>query len=779
MDPMDLNILTLVRQEGQDRTELPGLYIPTPPRRPARGRQQDRLVFYLVVAGNAPLAADQQNQLLSRLAQTYYKTPGSSTAAQRAVAEALNEYLLDRNLKAASGGRQAVGMLVTATVRNNHLYLAQSGPTHAFLITAAGVEYYHDTQAASRGLGLGRTAPILYSQAELRASDTLLISAEPPATWSTNTLNGLHNQGPESLRRTLLSQAGNNVSALMIQAKTGSGKVVLLQPKSLQPSSPVRPLPTQEQDVLEKPPIEAQPATAGADSGLPETVAVAAVVRSASDYPPVSPAASSYSQSTREPEPLIPEESSLPPRILPPAPARDRMATSAPPGAAKRRIPRPAPMIAGVAAAGGASKAAASRIGDSFRRLLVRILPGEDLFTIPSSIMIFVAIAVPLIVVAIASVVYFQRGRSGQYQAYYAQAIQAAGFARNQTDPNARMQAWQTVINFVEQAEQYQVSGETQALRQEASSVYDEINSVRRLDYQPAIVGAIPDNADIISMVATESDLYLLNRESGGVIRALATNTGYKVDPSFQCASGFPAGQTGQLIDIAAAPKGNSFNATVQALDVNGNLLQCLPGQPPIFTPLAPPSKGWGRPQAFTTNLGNLFILDTDKKTVWIYWNSQYDQPPEEAFVAGFPIENAVDLAVDKTDIYLLHADGHTTFCVYSDLSVSPSNCTDPAPYIDSRPGYENQVLIPEKAFSQLLATLPPDPSLYYLEPAGQALYRFSLRLLTYYGQYLPRPGSISSSGLAPKPATAFTLSPDGRLAFLAISNQVYYAGMP
>ena len=774
---MDLNILTMVRQEGQDRLELPGLYIPTPPRKLARGRQQDRLIFYLAVAGNAPLTSDQQTQLLSRLAQTYYQTPGSSTAAQRAVAEALNGYLLDRNLKAAGGGRQAIGMLVTLTVRNNHLYIAQSGPTHAFLITAAGVEHFHDTQTAGQGLGLGRTATLLYSQAELRVNDTLLISAEPPATWSSNTLNGLHDQGPESLWRTLMSQAGNNVSAVMIQAKQGTGKVLLLQPKTVQPSSPVKPLSTQEQTGLDQPLKSEQPVVE-TDSNIPEAIAAATVARSVSDYSPPIQAAPTVSTPTKESTPPVTREA-VPSAASSSIAPQSRATTTPPPGTASRRTPRPAPIIAGVAAVGDASKAAAGRVGSSLSRLLVRVLPGEEFFTIPSSIMILVAIAVPLIVVAIASVVYLQRGRAGQYQAYYAQAVQAAGFARSQTDPNARMQAWQSVVNYVDQAEEYQVTGETQALRQEASSVYDEINSVRRLDYQPAIVGALPDNSDISAMVATESDLYLLNRESGSVIRALATGSGYEVDPSFQCASGFPAGQTGQLIDIDAAPKGNSFNATVQALDVNGNLLQCLPGQPPVFTPLAPPSKGWGAPSAFITNLGNLFVLDPDKKTVWIYWNSQYEQPPEEAFVAGFPMDNVIDLAVDKTDIYLLHADGHTTFCVYSELSVAPTNCTDPAPYIDSRPGYENQVLVPSEPFSEMLATQPPDPSLFYLEPTNQALYRFSLRLLTYYAQYLPEPGSVSPVGIAAKPATAFTLSPDGRLAFLAISNQIFYAGMP
>jgi hypothetical protein len=81
--------------------------------------------------------------------------------------------------------------------------------------------------------------------------------------------------------------------------------------------------------------------------------------------------------------------------------------------------------------------------------------------------------------------------------------------------------------------------------------------------------------------------------------------------------------------------------------------------------------------------------------------------------------------------------------------------------------------------FTQLVSTQPPDPSLFYLQPDGQAIYRFSLRLLTYYGQFRPKGGAVGSSSLSSKPATAFTLSPDGRIAFLGIGNQVLYAAMP
>jgi hypothetical protein len=224
------------------------------------------------------------------------------------------------------------------------------------------------------------------------------------------------------------------------------------------------------------------------------------------------------------------------------------------------------------------------------------------------------------------------------------------------------------------------------------------------------------------------------------------------------------------------ASKTNEFGATILSLDVNGNLLHCIPGQPPVFTPLAAPGKGWGTPQAVTVDLGHLYVLDSGKNTVWIYWNSTYTQPPEEFFVADFPMQSVIDLVVDKTDLYLLHEDGHTTLCTYSDLSVAPSRCTDPLPYIDSRPGREGQPMSIQPPFTQLVTTQPPDPSLYYLQSQEQALYRFSLRVLTYYGQF--RPQDDPSSGVsAPRgPATAFALSPDTRIAFLAEGNEVYYA---
>ena len=96
---------------GKKSSTLPGLHIAAPPRRVARGRQPDRLVLHLELLGNAPLDRGQQSQLMQRLADQFYKTPGAVTSTLRAAVDDLNQYLLERNLRAASSGQQSLGLL--------------------------------------------------------------------------------------------------------------------------------------------------------------------------------------------------------------------------------------------------------------------------------------------------------------------------------------------------------------------------------------------------------------------------------------------------------------------------------------------------------------------------------------------------------------------------------------------------------------------------------------------------------------------------------------------
>jgi hypothetical protein len=127
------------------------------------------------------------------------------------------------------------------------------------------------------------------------------------------------------------------------------------------------------------------------------------------------------------------------------------------------------------------------------------------------------------------------------------------------------------------------------------------MDQIERLDFQQAIVGGMAASARITRMVATDSDLYLLDASNGSITRAILTGHGYERDPNFMC-SGSPT--IGPIVDISPLPKGNNLKATILAMDANANLLYCIPGSLPVANSPAPPQTNWGGPIGFTYDSG-------------------------------------------------------------------------------------------------------------------------------------------------------------------------------
>jgi len=227
------------------------------------------------------------------------------------------------------------------------------------------------------------------------------------------------------------------------------------------------------------------------------------------------------------------------------------------------------------------------------------------------------------------------------------------------------------------------------------------------------------------------------------------------------------------LIDIAPLPRGNEQNADVLAMDANGNLLYCTTGDVPVAVSMQPPDINWGSPLAMTVDTGDLYILDPQNNAVWIYRNVNTENPPRLFFGEEIPpMQDVIDLAVNGSDLYLLHEDGHLTTCEYSGLAESPTRCEDPAIFSDPRPGRESGATLSDAVFNEILFSPPPDPSIFLLEPNTKTIYHFSVRLTLQrlYQAIDPLPDGL---------ATAMAVDKINRNAFLAIGNQVYSAPLP
>lgn len=766
---MDLYVLPVHRKDGQDIAGLVGLYAGDHFRRAARSRGDDHLIFLLTLVGNASLLKEPQDQLLNDLATVYYKTSGSVTAALRNVAETLNGQLLDLNLKNPGAGQPVVGFLSQIVNRSGQLYLAQSGPVHAFFITRGEVYHIHAPDLSGRGLGLAKTAPIRYDHTQLDPNDTLLISDKQYPNWEKDVLAGLYGQGPESMRRRVLSRNVRDMRAVLIQAKQGKGKVYLL---ALQAA----PQPTGD---------DKQESTAPLPSSEPDTDLAIAAAQQEVQTPTKQPAdalAAAAVTSAVISEPKSSQEMSE--STISGAAAHAGQAAAAA-GVAVSTAPIDGDQAESEQQPAGSNKHPIGNIfGFLFRplifilqglsTLLERILPQETIASIPNKTMALIALIVPIVVVSVSVVVYIRRGVDTQSQVIYSQAMELAVKAQSETDLLEKRSAWQNLLDYLDTTETLYSFPEAQELRGVAQQSLDEIDVVKHPEFKPAISGGLGASVEVIRIVSVDDDLYLLDGNSGSVLHAEWTDQGYAINNTFQCGPGSP-GVSKPLIDILPWPVGFDPMASIVALDPDGTIVYCQPNQEPKTEKLTQPvSSDLTDLAGFVMDESNLYILDPSANAVWIYWNSEVADQPTYFFGDQVPpLGDVVDMMIVNNELYLLHADGHLTMCQYSSLVVAPTRCEEPVPYIDSRPARENTSLVPEYPFTQIIYNPPPDPSLFLLQPESQSIYHFSLRSPTFQTQY--KPLKLWNEG----DATAFTVDPNDRIFFLAVGNYVYYGRIP
>ena len=871
----DITILPLFLSAGREQSELPGLFVVGAPRKAVRLRAQDQLMLFLSLVNIAPskepvFSPAQQQEMLSRLAETFFTTSGSVTAGMRAVVTRLNDFLLSRNLRAPGEG-QVTGSLNLAVLHSSTLLLAHTGATQSLLLGKAQVQQFDD-RAGGRGLGLSKQIVPRFYQTTLEPGDLLLICTAPPASWTPRALAGSTQLSLDHLRRRLLGQVGGDMNAAVLKFQTGKGQIIryrvsaerspladgavgittkpvvarpletapqaepassLLQNESPAPTAqadpieppeiqnldsdpinaeiqdqvelpewlvpvenaaaledgPAQPLEMEETDQPVEPPVEILPLEPAPDDHNP-----GADLPAAEETQPVAP--------TVEPEPARAQAPARPGAEMARRGARASQSTTA--SAAPRRPMHTAttPQVKArprQAAGGGAftqqiglalksifrsGAAARSKVARTVAPLANRVLPQRDEPWINPSpaAMLFIAIVIPLVVVAVATTVYFNAGRAGQFETYLSNASQHVERASQQTDPSLQRESWTQALLWLEQADEYDQNETSLSLRQQAQNGLDGMEGIVRLPYQQAVTEGFAVDVNITRMAATLNDVYLLDSSVGRVLRLYRMGTGYRVDSTFVCGPGQAGSQIiGPLVDLAVLPPNNTYRATIAASDAAGNLIYCAPNQTGYDSLLIPPpDTNWGNIKAINIADGYIYILDPLVNAVWYIFgnNGIFDQKPRLFFSNQVPkMDDVVDMAVDTGFLYLLHSNGRMTTCEASGFELSPTRCNDPAPYGDARTARDPAPLyFPDARFVQMQTTQPPDPSLFVLDDAHASIYHFSLRRLNLQRQY--RAEYDPDFPLPDEAPSAFVITPNRR-ALLAFGNQVYYAPLP
>jgi hypothetical protein len=396
---------------------------------------------------------------------------------------------------------------------------------------------------------------------------------------------------------------------------------------------------------------------------------------------------------------------------------------------------------------------------------------------------IFFAIAIPVVLVVAAGMVYYQTGYTAQYQIYYTRADKAAQQALKGEDTTNERVQWQATLDWLDKADQFQTkpTSESLQLRQIAQDALDKLDYIVRVNFQPAFDTSLGKNLQVTRMSASDTDIYLLDATNGSVKRGTYNNNAkkYSLDAEFTCGPGLYDGiQVGNLIDIIALPRSNPIEATLLGIDNSGNLLYCIPGKLPVGSYLQMPVSSWKSITAIAYDANNLYVLDAPARAVWVYFGDseiKFPDKPYFFFESQVPValQQAIDMAVNGDDLYLLNDDGHMTTCTLSRISVSPTRCNDPALYIDPRPGYAGGLHLSDGIFSQIAFPSVPDRSVALLEPYTQSVFRFKLDLSLRDQVH----AGAGKENTLPKgaPVTAMAFSPN-KVLFLFLDNQVFFA---
>ena len=275
-----------------------------------------------------------------------------------------------------------------------------------------------------------------------------------------------------------------------------------------------------------------------------------------------------------------------------------------------------APVSRALAPGTRALKSGFQSLGAKLMSLVGRMAPGlvetGQPGTLSPSVLAGTAIAVPVVIVLIASVIYFQHGRGQQFQEYLGQAQAAVVAAQLQADPLQARFYWDQARGYLDQAQRYGEGEDYSLLRGLVSKSLDTIDNIARVEFRPLFSGGFGRGARLTSIAATAADLYVLDAAGPTIYHAWDTGRGYEIDKDFRCLKGAEGvEEMGTPIALAVQPEPGALGVEgVVALDGDGTLLYCAPGQTPAVSQLTPPDTGFGRIEAIAVTNDVLYVLD-------------------------------------------------------------------------------------------------------------------------------------------------------------------------
>jgi len=599
--------LSLVNGVRQER--VVNVAAAKPARAVFRRGKKESLYIILEVTGT-PVGRDQvYREMIRIIGEEYFQVRGSVTTKLRQAIGAANSFLLQENVSALPHEQRAGGV-TCAVLKEGNVYIAQAGPTTAYVSYQGKLASFPETPIAeltaeeATPLGFKTGLPIRFYRSKMGVGDVLLLTSGFLAQQTTL----------EQIAQAVVGQDVDRALANLEElAGEGDASAML-----------IRVAPVQERPILE-PEAVRRPARREAEPKAvkrPARPRVEVPLRERTprpDWSELKGRASSWLARALKTtadflKRLLPEE-------------------APPPG---KRVPRPP-----------------SRPAERGKNLWMGI-----------------AIALPIVVAILVATVYWQQGvarqrRFAQLVAQAQQEMQTAG----QVEEVAARGYLLNALDLMTEAEGLR-PGDPQVneLREQTEYILKKIDKVSELQWiQPLWEYGEPDGQPGRVIVAKNIDVYVLDKSLDRVYKHLLDQTMHALQElegePVLLRKGDPRGTiiVGDLVDMAwAKAEGGRSRPSLLVLESGGSLLEYDPVRQDGISVLPVGGRErWRQPQILGSQQGNLYLLDSGLNQILRY-EPHYDGSPGDylATPEGLDLAGVVDMAV-AGQVYLLYADGH------------------------------------------------------------------------------------------------------------------------
>lgn len=778
---MDFLYYPLVNKQGIESEEFPNALLTGSIRGAHRHRVKDTLAILLSLSGNHRYSNEDIRELLKNASDVFFGVQGSVTRAMQAACDQINKLILERNLDRGYEGIRAVGSINLAALHNDWLFVAQYGSTLATLISSELYEEFGVSEGQSETLGQNKRIQPRFYQSSIKPGDLILMNGKPPEFWSSYYLAGSAALSMPQVKRRLLNQVTDNIEAIVIKCAVGSGHVFVRNWVEIEEENPEK-----VEGNLTSPYMTGE---IEANKNLDETNDEDHSLNENPENPEQAIEPHSTEDLSHQDEVIYLGGGDIS-VVAGETERTDLPIRNAQNGGMPEKITNPAMVSLGRAWMNARTLNAKFR--QSFERTRKKIIPNYQPSRSAASPVFstLMAIVIPLVLILVAVTVYTRTGKAEQFTIFMEQAQNSVSLAKAEKDPIKQHEYWEQALTMAKAAESYSITQDSRMLYEQAQFQLDAMDLAARLDFRPALTQFFPEGVVITHIQASSSGVYLLDKTSGSVMRIFLNTKGfYEIDDEFKCAPGPYGLETlTDLVDFVILPA-NADNFKIMALDAQGNLLYCSPGELAVSRKLNAPENGWGRIKGAAYQNDTIYILDADKDSIWMYAGKDPNKPDDKTATgivfSEKPIRyldedipdlgGAIDLAINQEDLYVLHADGHMTQCRFSaDKGVRLTECQDPSPYTDNRVGRLDKKpwIFADASFSMAQSTRLSNASIYLLDTLGQSVYRISYQLnlerilRAQYNKNYPLPLNAPSG---------FGITPESDL-FLAFNNRLFIA---